>query len=167
MWRIGLLVILWGAWGCGEKPDELGPYVHRLSGLQHHYETLLQYDKYLHTEGMTTQANDIAEVLKAFRRDIEKLGAPEDKRILALHNEMLRSFDEALRKLVEPEFPTFVPNAQRSVRIVLDEMQAARHHFLRLWERAGKTEEFPLQFLPPGGGAAAAPAEAAAGESRP
>jgi len=151
MRRIGLfaILILGGVWGCGEKPDELGPYVHKLSGLQHYYDTLVQYEKYLRTEGMTQQANDVAEVLKAFRRDVEALGAPHDTRILALHNEMIRAFGEAQRKLVEPDFPTFVPNAQKSVRIVLEEMQTVTRQFQRLWERAGKTEEFPLKFLPP------------------
>ena len=146
MERIGLFVILLGIWGCGEKPDELGPYVSKLKGLQHYNATLAQYSEYLRTEGMTDKARDLAEVLRAYEADLRALGTPKEKRLRAIHNDMLRAFGDAQRRLVEPDFPTFVPNAQRAVSVLMEKLQVAMRNLERLWKRAGKPEPFPLKW---------------------
>ena len=146
MWRATFVVLVCGVWACGEKRDELTPYVQELQKLQHYNETLASYETYLHTEGMANKANDIAAVMAAYQRDIAAIGAPDDKRLLALHNEMVRTFDQAMRKLVEPDFPTFVPNAQKALRLVRTEMISVFFNFNKLWEREGRTEPFPLQW---------------------
>lgn len=146
MWRVGFLVLLCRVWGCGERVDELTPYVLRLQELEHFNEKLVEYEHYLSTEGMTHKASDIAQVLAAYQDSVHAIGKPDDKRLMALHNEMLRTFDEAQRKLVEPDFPTFVPNAQKAVTLVRREMIVVINNLERLWEREGKTEPFSLSW---------------------
>jgi hypothetical protein len=149
MLRFGLLVLLCGVWGCGEKSDELTPYTAKLKALGHYNQTLVSYARYLKTEGMTNKANDIAQVLTDYKRDIEAIGQPKDKHIMALHNEMMRVIDQAMRKLVEPDFPTFIPNAQKAVRLVNGEMITVMKNFELLWEREGMTAPFPLSWPEP------------------
>ena len=146
MKRLGILMLACWVWGCGEKPDELTPYVAKLKGLQHYNETLAQYKTYLRTEGMTNKANDIAQVLQSYKADLEAIGRPEEKRILALHNSMIRTIDEALRKLVEPDFPTFVPNAQKAVAFTGEGVEKMQNNLGRWWKEAGNTEPLPFSW---------------------
>ncbi len=144
MRRAGFLFILCVVWGCGEAPDELTPYVNQLHELSHFNRTIVQYKNYLRTEGMADKAADVAQVLTAYRDSISAIGMPANKHIRALHNSMIRSLDEALRRLVEPDFPTFVPNAERALRVVGSEMTVVINNFARMWEREGIPQSFPL-----------------------
>jgi len=144
MKRLGILMLACWVWGCGEKQDELTPYVTKLKGLQHYNETLAQYKIYLRTEGMTNKANDVGQVMQNYKADLEAMDKPEDKRILALHNAMIRTIDEAMRKLVEPAFPTFVPNAQKAVALVGEGAVKMQNNLTIWWEEAGKTEPQPF-----------------------
>jgi len=146
MKRLGILMLVCWVWGCGEKPDVLTPYIEKLKTLHHYNETLAKYQTYLTTEGMTSLANDVEQVLQNYRRDLEAIGKPDDKRIRALHNEMIRKIDDAMRKLVEPDFPTFVPNAQKAIKLIEEETITNYNNFERMWKDAGKTEPFPLQW---------------------
>ena len=146
MKKLGILMLACWVWGCGEKADELTPYVAKLKDLQHYNETLAQYKIYLRTEGMTNKANDIAQVLQNYKADLVAIGRPEEKRILALHNSMIRTFDEAMRKLVEPDFPTFVPNAQKAVAFIGEGVVKMQNNLTLWWEKAGKTEPLPFSW---------------------
>ena len=140
-----LFALVSGLLACGEKKDELTPYIQTLQGLESHSQQLMRYQVYLTTEGMTSQAHDVQEVMQTLLDELEKVEL-EDKRLRALHNAMKRALKAAMRKLVEPDFPTFVPNAQKSIGRVEDEFTKIYGNLEIMWERAGKTEPFPLKW---------------------
>ena len=140
-----LFALVSGLLACGEKKDELTPYIQTLQGLESHSQQLMRYQRYLTTEGMTSQAHDVEQVMQTLLDELEKVEL-EDKRLRALHNAMKRALKAAMRKLVEPDFPTFVPNAQKSIGRVEDEFTKIYGNLELLWQRAGKTEPFPLKW---------------------
>ncbi len=140
-----LFALVSGLLACGEKKDELTPYIQTLQGLESHSQQLMRYQVYLTTEGMTSQAHDVQEVMQTLLDELEKVEL-EDKRLRALHNAMKRALKAAMRKLVEPDFPTFVPNAQKSIGRVEDEFTKIYGNLEIMWQRAGKTEPFPLKW---------------------
>ena len=140
-----LFALVSGLWACGEKKDELTPYIQTLQGLETHSQQLMRYQVYLTTEGMTSQAHDVEQVMQTLLDELEKVEL-EDKRLRALHNAMKRALKAAMRKLVEPDFPTFVPNAQKSIGRVEDEFTKIYGNLEIMWKRAGKTEPFPLKW---------------------
>ncbi len=141
-----LFALVSGLLACGGgKKDELTPYIQTLQGLDHHSQQLMRYQVYLTTEGMTNQAHDVEQVMQTLLDELEKV-EPEDKRLRALHNAMKRSLKAAMRKLVEPDFPTFVPNAQKSISFVEEKFTNIYGNLELMWERAGKTEPFPLKW---------------------
>lgn len=146
MKRLGILMLLCWVWGCGERADKLTPYVEQLKPLQKYSETFVHYQKYLKTEGMTNMANDIEQIMQNYKKDLEALDSPDDKRLRALHNGMVRTLDSAMRRLVEPDFPTFVPNAQKAIKVVNEGGVKVINNLKKLWEDAGKTEPFPLKW---------------------
>lgn len=140
-----LFALVSGLLACGEKRDELTPYIQTLQGLESHSQQLMRYQRYLTTEGMTSQAHDVAQVMQTLLDELEKVEL-EDKRLRALHNAKKRALKAAMRKLVEPDFPTFVPNAQKSIGRLEDEFTKIYGNLEIMWERAGKTEPFPLKW---------------------
>ena len=141
-----LLALVSGLVACGGgKKDELTPYIQTLQGLEQHSQKLIRYQVYLKTEGMTNQAHDIEAVMQTLLDELEKVEL-EDKRLRALHNAMKRALKAAMRKLVEPDFPTFVPNAQKSISVVETEFRKIYTNLEVLWEKAGKTEPFPIKW---------------------
>jgi len=146
MMRLGILMLACLVWGCGEREDELGPYIEKLKGMQKYNETLLSFKEYLKTEGMTDKAKGLSQLLKDYQVAVTALGAPKDKHIRALHNEMARALKEGIRKAGEPDSPTFVPSAQKSVRYVEEEIVTVYNNFERLWKKEGKTGPFPLKW---------------------
>ena len=140
-----LFALVSGLLACGEKRDELTPYIQTLQGLESHSQQLMRYQRYLTTEGMTSQAHDVAQVMQTLLDELEKVEL-EDKRLRALHNAKKRAIKAAMRKLVEPDFPTFVPNAQKSIGRLEDEFTKIYGNLEIMWERAGKTEPFPLKW---------------------
>lgn len=139
-----LLAFISGLIACGGgKKDELTPYIQTLQGLEQYSQQLMRYQVYLKTEGMTNQAHDVEAVMQTLLDELEKVEL-EDKRLRALHNAMKRALKAAMRKLVEPDFPTFVPNAQKSISVVEDEFTKIYGNLERMWEKAGKTDPFPL-----------------------
>ena len=144
--NIAILVVASGLLACGEeKKDELTPYVKTLQDLEVHSQKLVRYQNYLTTEGMTNKAHDIEEVMQTLRDELEKVEL-ESKRLRVLHNIMKRALDRAIRKLVEPDFPTFVPNAQKSIGVVEGEFTKVYINLDKMWTDAGKTEPFPLKW---------------------
>ena len=140
-----LFALVSGLLACGEKRDELTPYIQTLQGLESHSQQLMRYQRYLTTEGMTSQAHDVEQVMQTLLDELEKVEL-EDKRLRALHNAKKRALKAAMRKLVEPDFPTFVPNAQKSIGRLEDEFTKIYGNLEIMWERAGKTEPFPLKW---------------------
>ena len=140
-----IALVVSGLLACGERKDELTPYIQTLQGLESHSQQLMRYQRYLTTEGMTSQAHDVEQVMQTLLDELEKVEL-EDKRLRALHNAMKRALKAAMRKLVEPDFPTFVPNAQKSISVVEDEFTKIYGNLELLWQRADKTEPFPLKW---------------------
>ena len=141
-----LFVLVGGLLACGGgRKDELTPYIQTLQGLERYSQQLIRYQVYLTTEGMTGQAHDVKEVMQALLDELEKVEL-EDKRLRALHNAMKRALKAAMRKLVEPDFPTFVPNAQRGISVVEREFTKIYGNLEIMWEKAGKTEPFPIKW---------------------
>ena len=54
-----IALVVSGLLACGEKRDELTPYIQTLQGLESHSQQLMRYQVYLTTEGMTSQAHDV------------------------------------------------------------------------------------------------------------
>ncbi len=140
-----IALVVSGLLACGEKKDELTPYIQTLQGLESHSQQLMRYQVYLTTEGMTSQAHDVEQVMQTLLDELEKVEL-EDKRLRALHNAMKRALKAAMRKLVEPDFPTFVPNAQKSISVVEEEFTKIYGNLELLWQGADKTEPFPLKW---------------------
>ncbi len=140
-----LFALVSGLLACEGKKDELTPYIQTLQGLESHSQQLMRYQRYLTTEGMTSQAHDVEQVMQTLLDELEKVEL-EDKRLRALHNAMKRALKAAMRKLVEPDFPTFVPNAQKSISVVEEEFTKIYGNLELLWQRANKTEPFPLKW---------------------
>ena len=141
-----LFALVSGLLACGSgKKDELTPYIQTLQDLDSHSRQLMRYQVYLTTEGMTSQAHDVNQVMQTLLDELEKIEL-EDKYLRALNNKMKRALKAAMRKLVEPDFPTFVPNAQKSISVVEDEFVTVYANLKKIWEDAGKTEPFPLKW---------------------
>jgi len=140
-----LFALVSGLLACGEKKDELTPYIQTLQDLDHYSQQLMRYQVYLTTEGMTSQAHDVKEVMQSLLDALEKIEI-EDKYLRALNNKKKRALQAAMRKLVEPDFPTFVPNAQKSIAVVEEEFVTSYVNLQKMWEEAGKTEPFPLKW---------------------
>ena len=141
-----LFALVSGLVACGSgKKDELTPYIQTLQGLERYSKQLMSYQVYLTTEGMTSQAHDVQEVMQTLLDELEKIEL-EDKYLRALHNKKKRALKSAMRKLVEPDFPTFVPNAQKSIARVEEEFVTVYANLKKIWEDAGKTEPFPLKW---------------------
>ena len=141
-----ILLVAGGLFACGGgKKDELTPYIKTLQDLNVHTEKLIRYQQYLKTEGMTNKAHDIEEVMQTLLAELEKVEL-EDKRLRALHNTGKRGLKAAMRKLVQPDFPTFVPNAQKSIAVVQDEFEKVYSNLEKMWKDSGKTEPFPLHW---------------------
>ena len=147
MKKLGILLLVCFMWGCPEKPDELAPYIQKVKPLEKYQDKLAQYGKYLHTEGMTGMAKDIGQVILDYQNALEAVGIPEDKYLKAAHNNLMRALKRATKKLVQPDFPTFVPSAQKQIKVIENAVKQNYNGPLRkLWEDAGKSEPFPLQW---------------------
>ncbi len=141
-----LSALVTGLVACGGgKKDELTPYIQTLQSLDNYSQQLMRYQVYLTTEGMTSQAHDVKEIMQTLHDELEKVEI-EDKYLRALNNKMKRALKAAMRKLVEPDFPTFVPNAQKSISVVEDEFVTVYANLKKIWEDAGKTAPFPLKW---------------------
>ncbi len=135
-------------WACGgEKKDDLGPYVAKLIELDGRYvKKIREYHVYLKTPGMTDKAGDIMQVMQSFHDELAAYPEIENKKVNALHNEMQRTLKGVMRKLVEPDFPTFVPNAQRAINIVEEELVVIQVNLEKLWLDDERTDPFPLKW---------------------
>jgi hypothetical protein len=148
-----LAIIAAGMFACGgEKPDELGPYVQKLAELDGKYvDKIVEYQGYLSTPGMDQKAADIQQVMKGLHDELAAYPEIENKKISAMNNKLKRTIGDAdnagaRRKLVEPDVPTFVPNAQSAIKMVIEELTVVHNNMEKLWVDEGKTEPFPLKW---------------------
>ena len=148
MRAVAFLLLSCSLWACGgEKKDELGPYAAKLVELDGRYvKKLREYHGYLKTEGMAHKAADVMQVMQGFHDELAAYPDINDKKVNALHNELQRTLKGAMRKLVEPDFPTFVPNAQRGITIVEEELVVIHTHLEKLWVEDERTDVFPLKW---------------------
>ena len=134
--------------GCGgEKKDEMGPYIVKLKELDGIYvQKLIKYQEYLSTDGMSEKAADIEIVMQEFHAALKEYPEINNKKVKALHNELARTLKGAMRKLVEPDFPTFVPNAQSAIRMVVEELTVIHRNLEKLWVDSGRKDTFTLKW---------------------
>lgn len=147
MRAIVILLLSCSLLACGEKKDDLGPYAVKLVELDGRYvKKLREYQGYLKTEGMANKAADVEQVMQSFHDDLAAYPEIDNKKVNALHNELQRTLKSAMRKLVEPDFPTFVPNAQRAISIVLEELVVIHTNLEKLWVADERPDAFPLKW---------------------
>jgi hypothetical protein len=148
MRNLYLLVTLMVLVGCGgEKKDEMGPYVTQLIEFDRIYvQKLIQYQEFLSTDGMSEKAADIEVVMQEFYDALKQYPEIDNKKVKALHNELARTIKGAMRKLVEPDFPTFVPNAQSAIRMVMEELPVIHRNLEKLWVESGRSDAFTLKW---------------------
>jgi len=135
--------------GCGEKEDQLGPYVERLQGTAHYWETLLAYKGYLKSPDTEARAQDIKPFIEAFMAEMEAFPAYDDKYITAGHNAVKRELTRTLTKLVEPDFPTFTVSALKQISVIENAMIVLINSMERRWKESGKVDPYPIEW--PGG----------------
>lgn len=139
------LAVLWMV-GCGERKDELGPYVERLQGTSQYWETLLAYKGYLKSPDTEAQARDVRQVIEAFQAEMEAFPAYDDKYVTAGHNALKRELTRTLTQLVQPSFPTFTVSAQKQLSAIENAMVVLINNMERRWQEEGKTEPYPLKW---------------------
>jgi hypothetical protein len=93
---------------------------------------------------MTNKANDTEQIIVGLIDELEAYPEINNKHVRALHNKLKRTLKGSLRKMVEPDFPTFVPNAQRVIDLVEERMEITYAQLDKLWKQAEMTEPFPL-----------------------
>ena len=147
------VIVAAGMFSCGgEKPDELGPYVQKLVELDGKYvDKIVEYQGYLSTPGMDQKAADIQQVMKDLHDELAAYPEIENKKISAMNNKLKRTIGDAdnagaRRKLVEPDVPTFVPNARSAIKMVLEEFIVVHNNMEKMWVDGGRTEPFPLKW---------------------
>jgi len=95
---------------------------------------------------MAQKAADIEVVMQDFYDALKQYPEINDKKVKALHNELARTVKGSMRKLVEPDFPTFVPNAQSAIRMVVEELTVIHRNLEKLWIDSGRTDAFTLEW---------------------
>ncbi|MFC1526920.1 hypothetical protein ACFL6X_08945 [Candidatus Latescibacterota bacterium] len=135
--------------GCGERVDELGPYVQRLQTTESYWVTLLQYRDHLKSPDTESQAQDVREVIAKFQAEWEAFPEYDDKYITAGHNAVKRDLARTLTQLVEPDFPTFTVSALKQINLIEESMIILINNIEKRWKAEGKTEPYPLKW--PGG----------------
>ena len=131
-------------WGCAEEADVLTPYVQGVEPFQKYHKTFVQYRSYLKTEGMSSMAKDVRKVIENYKGDMEAIQLPKDKKIRAAHNSLVRTLENSLIKLVQPDFPTFVPSAMKQIKRIEKRVKVYNDQLKMQWERGGRTDPFPL-----------------------
>jgi hypothetical protein len=129
--------------GCGERPDELGPYVERLKQADVHNKKLVEYRNYLKADQSDKAAN-LSKAIEAYLADMETFGQTRDKVILAGHNALKRKLQGSLKKIVEPDFPTFMISALKQINLIEKAYQAHAESLQKRWEEEGRTAAFTL-----------------------
>ena len=129
--------------GCGERPDELGPYVKRLREVDSYNKRLVEYRNFL-TADQSDKATTLSETIEAYLADLGTFGQTEDKVILAGHNALKRKLESALKKIVEPDFPTFMISALKQIDLIEEGYRAHVVSLKKRWDEEERQDEFTL-----------------------
>ena len=133
--------------GC-DRPDELGPYVKKLKGADTYNAKLVEYRYFLKSD-QAAKAATLEETIQAYLDYLDTFGQTRDKVIMAGHNALKRKLGTSLKKIVEPDFPTFTISALKQIDIIREGYIVQLEMLQKRWEEEDRTDEFTLAW--PGG----------------
>ena len=139
------LALLWIC-GCGEQPDEFGPYVTKLQITEKYWQTLVDYRQHLKSPDSESKARDLQQVIESYQADLEGFGEFEDKYIRAGHNSLKRALAHSLKKLVQPDFPTYTVSAVKQITVIEEAVIKHLRNLEKRWQDEGRPGEFPLSW---------------------
>ena len=144
---VGLSTMM--ATGCGEKQDELGPYVEAFKAMDTFHEQLVSMEVALKAD-QPAMAARTSDIIREYQAALEQITLGKDKRILAGHNKLKRTLETALKKIVEPDFPTFPISAMKQIGVIREVVTIHINTLGKRWAGEARPTEFPLSF--PGSG---------------
>lgn len=133
--------------GC-DRPDELGPYVKKLKEADTYNAKLVEYRYFLKSD-QAAKAATLEETIQTYLAYLETFGHTRDKVIMAGHNALKRKLGTSLKKIVEPDFPTFTISALKQIDIIREGYIVQLEMLQKRWEEEDRTDEFTLAW--PGG----------------
>lgn len=142
--RILFFTLALGLLGCGDKVDELGPYILKMKMLEKYGAELLKYEGYLTNEETIEKGKDLKTLIDAFHKDVFSMPIPENKHLKAVHNSLRRSLDESKKKLKDPDSLTFVVSARKRITNVKEAALKLCNNLKKIWEEEGRGE-FPIK----------------------
>ena len=129
--------------GCGGRKDELGPYVQKLKEADTYNAKLVEYRYFLKSD-QAAKAATLEETIQAYLAYLETFGHTRDKVIMAGHNALKRRLGTSLKKIVEPDFPTFTISALKQIDIIREGYMVQLEMLQKRWAEEERTEEFTL-----------------------
>lgn len=129
--------------GCGEREDEMGPYVLKLQEVDTYNAKLVEYRYYLKAD-QSQKAAGLEETIEAYLAHLETFGQTRDKVIMAGHNALKRKLSTSLKKIVEPDFITFTISALKQIDIIREGYVIQVKMLQARWKKEGRTGEFTL-----------------------
>ena len=139
------LAVLGLGLGCGERPDELGPYVQKLQEADAYNAKLVEYRKLIKSD-KAEAASDVAQTIAAYLAYLDTFGQTRDKVIMAGHNALKRKLGTSLKKIVEPDFPTFTISALKQIDIIEEGYMMHVNSLRGRWEKENRQGGFSLQW---------------------
>lgn len=131
--------------GCGERPDELGPYIQQLQEADSYNAKLIEYRSLIKSD-QPEKASDLSQTIAAYLAYLDTFGKTDDKAIMAGHNALKRKLDTSLKKIVEPDFPTFTISALKQIDIIQEGYNMHVNSLRGRWEKEARPGEFSLQW---------------------
>lgn len=129
--------------GCGEKPDELGPYVEAYRAMDTYHQQLIEMETALKAD-QTAMAARTSDIIREYLAALDGITIGKDKRIGAGHNTVKRSLEHALKKIVEPDFPTFPISALKQIGLIRDVVKTHINTLEKRWNEEERPTAFPL-----------------------
>jgi hypothetical protein len=137
-------IALVGLSGCGEDVDELGPYVEKMKALSSIDAKLAKFQDLLKAENLSDEAKNVRSAFTEIKQLVDSIPIPEDKSLKALHNSLVRTVDEGLTKLKDPDSITFVVNARKRSHILHEAIVKMVNNLKREWENEKRPGPFPI-----------------------
>jgi hypothetical protein len=145
------MMVLWcmvglggiAVFGCGERVDELGPYVEAYRAMDPYHEQLLQMEVALKADQVALAAGT-SDVIKAYLAELTTIQLGKDKRLVAGHNKVKRTLEHALKKIVQPDFPTFPISALKQIKVIRGVVIVHINTLGKRWAEDERVAEFPL-----------------------
>mgnify|MGYP001174743705 CR=1 FL=1 len=128
--------------GC-ERPDELGPYVKQLKEVDKFNAELVKY-RYLIKSDQADKAATLAQTIEEYLAQLETFGHTRDKVIMAGHNALKRKLGTSLKKIVEPDFPTFTISALKQIEIIEEGYKFHIRALQKRWDEEPRNGTFDL-----------------------